>query len=121
MKTRMVDREAWERYFDTLSNVLHEHPRKVTLEVMSPTMGEEIIAEHSPLKAIFWEPKGSEKGDIEIEVGDDVSGSRLVHHIDNACVVWVEENESGDPVAIDIEGQDENNREAVKAIIRFEE
>lgn len=121
MITRKVEREAWERYFGSLSNVLHDHPRNVTLEVLSPTLGEEVVAEHSPLRAIIWEPKGSEKGDIDIEVGDDTGGERLVHHIDNACVVWVEENDRGEPVAIDIEGQDENNREAVKAIIRFED
>lgn len=121
MNTRKVEREAWESYFDQLSNVLHDRPRKVTLEILSPSMGDEVVVENAPLRAIMWEPKGSEKGDIEIEVGDDTSGERVVHHVDDACVVWVEEDDQGSPVAIDIEGRDENRQEAIKAIIKFEE
>ena len=121
MNTRKVEREVWENYFDALSNVLQGHPRIVTVELVSETLGDEVLAEHARLTAIIWEPKGSEAGDIDIEIGNGVTGDRLVHRVDCADVVWVEEDDSGVPMAIDIEGRDVARQETVKAIIRFED
>ena len=121
MNTRKVEREAWNTYFNSLSNVLHDRPRTVTVELLSETRGDELVAEHAQLRAIMWEPKGSERGDIDIELGNDATGERLVHHVDCADTVWVEEDDAGTPVAIDIEGRTEEAREPIKAIIRFED
>ncbi|MBM3267588.1 MAG: DUF5335 family protein [Candidatus Sericytochromatia bacterium] len=121
MKTRQIERAAWDHYFSRLSNVLHEQPPKVTVELASETHGDAILAEHAPLHGILVDPKGSEAGSVGIEVGDNVSGAREVHTVQQVCVIWVAEDDAGNPVAFDIEGQDPGTREAVKAIIRFEE
>ncbi len=120
MNTRQIERQSWDTYFSRLSNLMHKQPPNVTVELASESLGDEILAEHAPLHAILVDPKGSEAGSVGIEIGNDVSGAREVHTVRQVCVVWVAEDEAGNPVAIDIEGQDPDTKDAVKAIIRFE-
>ena len=119
MTTRKIPQEQWDPYFNALSNRAHtEHPL-VTVTVQSEEAGVEPVAEHAPLRAIFYEEKGSEGGSLDIEVGDDVTGDRLVQRL-NARIIWVEESAQGEPVALDIEGVDPSSRATVKTIVRFE-
>ncbi len=119
MTTRKIPKEQWSPYFNSLSHRAHaEHPH-VTVTVQSEETGVEPVAEHAPLQAIFYEEKGSEGGSLDIEVGDDVTGDRLVQRL-NAQIIWVEEGARGEPLALDIEGVDPSSCATVKTIVRFD-
>ncbi len=119
MTTRRIPKEQWEPYFSSLSNRAHAENQLVTVTVQSEEAGVEPVAEHAPLRAIFFEEKGSEAGSLDIEIGDDVSGDRLVQRLD-AQIIWVEESALGEPMAIDIEGVDPSSRATIKTIVRFD-
>ena len=119
MPTREIPRDQWERYFDSLSNRAHLRPPLVTVSIEGEELGAEPVAEHAPLRSIFYEEKGSEGHSLDIEVGDDVSGDRLVQRVE-AQSVWVEESPRGDTLALDIEGMDRESRTRIKTVIRFE-
>jgi hypothetical protein len=120
MSTRKIERQSWGSYFGSLSNVMQHRPPNVTVEVTSESLGDELLAEHAPLHAILFDPKGSEAGSVGIEIGDNVSGSREVHMVEQVRVIWVAEDDAGNPVAFDIEGEDPDTRETIKTIVRFE-
>lgn len=127
MATRQIPKEQWERYFDSLSNQAHARCQsshdacaKVSVTVEGEELGVETVAENAPLRGLFYDQKGSEGDSFDLEVGDDVSGARLVQRTLQAQNVWVEEGVGGKPRAIDIEGIDRASKARIKTIIRFE-
>lgn len=76
--TRDVPRTDWLRYLESVG-VNHRGDR-VRIEVISPDLGDQVIADGVPLQGISYETAGSEAGSILVEVGDR-PGNFMVHRI----------------------------------------
>jgi Family of unknown function (DUF5335) len=100
-RTIEIPRENWSSYFDDLGRRASAYP--VRIEVENRELGAQEMARKLPLVGIELERKGSERGDIEVTVGD--AGEQLLHHIDNPRRVFLRMDESGNIDCIDIEDE----------------
>ena len=98
-QTREIPREGWAAYLAGLSR--HEHGHAVRIELENEGLGAQHLAERLPLRAISWEPRGSEAGAISVQVGRD--GEELTHWIGAPTRVYAEESEDGELACLDIE------------------
>ncbi|HSP81877.1 MAG TPA: DUF5335 family protein, partial [Myxococcaceae bacterium] len=85
----------------------------VRIQAESPELGEQTMADHLPLVDIAFAEKGSDRGAIEITVGQP--GEEITHRISHPEKVYAEESESGELECLDIEDE-----EHVKTLIYFE-
>ncbi|MBI6545958.1 MAG: DUF5335 family protein [Cyanobacteria bacterium NC_groundwater_1444_Ag_S-0.65um_54_12] len=120
MKTREIPHAEWPQVLNALSNLCHKAPLAVTVEQLSSELGDQVVAKHVPLRAITYEEKGSEARDIAIELGDDVSGNRLLQRIHDVSGVYLAQKDDGSPHSMDIEGEDHVSQARIKTVIRFE-
>jgi hypothetical protein len=101
--TREIARDEWEAYFEELSD--YEDAQFVTVELVSPDLGAQVVARDLALQGISVLEKGSGAGSIEISLGD-APGNHVGHTIASPAHVRIEESETGMPLALQIESVD---------------
>lgn len=111
-KTREIPRAGWAEYLSLLSSIERDHP--VRIEASSEDIGGQVMAHHLPLVDITLEEKGSDRGSIEVTVGQP--GEEITHRIARPDHLYAEETESGELECLDIEDADH-----VKTLIYFEQ
>jgi hypothetical protein len=109
--TYEINREDWNRFFDSLSKRRYEWRTEV--EVLSPTLGDQTLNAALPFNGITVEGSG-ENTMLDISVGD-VTGQHQSHTIRNPVRVEFLASETRGDV-IDIEEAD-----GTKTLIRFNE
>jgi len=88
-ETRQIPREQWKDYFDRFSRnhlIGEEETEAVTIEVMSPRIGDQIEAQAVPLLGLAYDPKDNAL-DIELEDAE--------HLLYNPASIWAIEEEDG--------------------------
>ncbi|AEI63149.1 DUF5335 family protein [Corallococcus macrosporus] len=109
--TREIPKEGWADYLSLLSNLERDH--WVRIETESADFGDQPLAGRLPLVEIGLEPKGSDRGAVEIIVGRP--GGEVTHRILKPDHIYADESESGELECLDIEDADH-----VKTLIYFE-
>lgn len=101
MATRQVAPEEWNAFFDGFSR--RHDGWLVTVEALSPDMGDQIAVSNLPLRGISVE-QPSDGGETQIEllfVARD--GTHLSHTIDAPQRIWIKQNEHGSDEALELE------------------
>src|SRR5262245_33275486 len=101
--TREITRDEWRASFALLSERFQGW--RVMIEVLSPDLGDQPVAEGPPLQGLSLETTGSEAGDILIEAGDSPD-DYLVHHVDRPTNVRLAIIRAGVEAAIQFESED---------------
>lgn len=119
MATREIPRDQWRTYLDKLS--VGNRQRQVRVELMTPDVGEQVLTERAPLLAIEPELKGSDRCAIDVELGNQelADAFRITHEVRCATRLWVQEDETGTPQSLDIEGEEPATKAKIKTIVRF--
>jgi hypothetical protein len=104
---KQIDRSEWPTFADHFST--KNEKRLVTIEVLSAELGDEFFAEGSPFMALDYDSK--EREALLISVGESESPS--THIISDPGELWVEKNEAGDDLALEVVS------DAGRTIVRF--
>jgi hypothetical protein len=103
MSTLEIPQDHWPEYFNSLSKLYQGWG--VTIEVLAGELGDQPAANGPPLQGLSLETKGSECGDVLVEVGD--AGTPYeVHHIDRPTRVRAADTQPGEEADIEIESED---------------
>jgi Family of unknown function (DUF5335) len=94
---KSVPQERWGEFFDQFSD--GNRGRHISIEIISPELGDEELIKDAPLMAIVYDRPG--KGDdLVIEVGkDEVT---YAHTIDSPTEVLTGQSQSGRMMAVSI-------------------
>ena len=103
LTTLDIPREQWPEYFKEFSKLYRGWA--VTVELLSPDLGDQRAADGPPLQGISFESKGSEAGAILVEVGD-TPDALVTRHVRRPKAVRVAETQPGAEVDVQIESQD---------------
>ncbi|MBV9848059.1 MAG: DUF5335 family protein [Armatimonadetes bacterium] len=103
MVTREIPRDEWAEFFDELSS--QDEAALVTVEALGGDVGDQLVARDLRLQGITVEEKGSDRGQIEIMLGDDPV-SHIAHVITTPTRVFILETEDGEPQTLQIEAED---------------
>lgn len=98
-----IPQDRWQTYFEGLSELYHGW--RVTIEVLAGKLGDQRAADWLPLQGLSYESKGSEAGDITVEVGD-LPFAFMIHHVDQARSVRVTESQPGEEADLFLEAAD---------------
>lgn len=101
-QTIEIPKEGWTSYLDALNRRAAGHPVRVELE--DEELGSQEVARLLPLQEIGFESRGSAEGSIDIRVGFD--SGELLHRIAHPRRVFVEQNDEGELLCMEIEGED---------------
>jgi len=102
MKTRVIARDEWPRFFDNLSR--RQEGWEVTLEVFGPDIGDQVEERHMFLAGLAAEV--ADKGDrIEIMMGGKPS-SHVTHMITAPTQVDLQKTDLGVDSALQIKSAD---------------
>ena len=100
-----IPQDRWQTYFEGISELYQGW--RVTIEVLGMDLGDQRAADWLPLQGISYETKGSEAGDVLIEVGDKPFAF-MIHHVDKARTVRAAETLPGEEADIYLEAGDGN-------------
>jgi hypothetical protein len=102
-----IDRLQWQTFTDQFS--VNNENRLVNLEVLSAELGDEFLAEGTSFTALDYDPKKHESLLISVHGSEGL----LTHIISNPKELWVNRNEAGNDVALEIVS------DADRTIVRF--
>ena len=93
--TKQIPREQWEEYFDrfTQRHLEYGAPEEAMVELVSPTLGDQLESEGARLLGLTWDPK-SEAFEVLFEDID--------HMVFNPTEIWVVEGDDGFLSAIEL-------------------
>lgn len=100
--TRNIPPAWWPAYFNELSK--QHQGWRATIVLLSREFGNQRLADGLPLLGFTFETKGSEAGDILIEVGD--LPDFMIHHVDRPRRAWLVETVPGAEADVQIESED---------------
>jgi hypothetical protein len=103
MATREIPRGEWVSFFDSFSNV--HRGWLVTVEIMSPDIGDQIEARNLPLERITAKLNEGGEDVIEIVAGAE-EGRSVSDTIAAPKAVWLKEADDGAEEALEIVGRD---------------
>jgi hypothetical protein len=88
LETRQIPRDQWQAYFDRFARLYlkDEEPETATVEVISPTLGDQFEVEAVRLLGLSYDPKGSV---FELQLDD------LDHLVFEPVEIWVVEGQGG--------------------------
>jgi hypothetical protein len=101
--THEIPQDQWVPYFNDVSRLYQGW--STTIEVLAGTLGDQREAEDVPFQGMSLETKGSECGDVLVEIGD-AGTSYEVHHVDHPMIVRGAELQLGAETDIEIESED---------------
>ncbi|MFY2556106.1 DUF5335 family protein [Corallococcus terminator] len=104
--TREIPREGWADYLALLSSMEKEHP--VRIEVEGLDLGAQSAVKGGALLEISLEEKGSDKGVVEIIIGNPDGND--THRILKPEHIYADESESGELECLDIESSEDNTK-----------
>jgi hypothetical protein len=110
MTTRQIYHERWQSFFNRFSKEHEGWP--TTVHLLDAERGERPEATALPLIGISYEPRGSERGSIELMLGG-VEGN-FMRIIPSPERVWLRESADAADTALEIEGM-----HGPKTLIRF--
>jgi len=98
-ETKQLPRAAWEEYFMrfTRERLRNDGPAAATVEVMSPTLGDQFEVSAVRLLGLAYDPRSNA---LEVEVED------LEHLISYPREIWVLEGEPGFLATLEVVHQD---------------
>jgi hypothetical protein len=93
--TKQIPPNEWQAYFDRISRTFlaEDTAETVTVEVMSPTLGDQIEAQSVRLDGIAYDPKSRA---LEVWMGE------LDHLAWDPTELWVVEGDDGFPSSLEI-------------------
>jgi len=102
--TRIIEipNDRWTSFLKTISRLADG--RSVRLEVASRELGDQDMAELQPLIGIYFETKGSERGEVVVSVGSD--RGELTHVVAKPTRIAVTINDASEPQSVAIEDAD---------------
>jgi Family of unknown function (DUF5335) len=108
--TKTVPQERWGEFFDQFSD--GNRGRHISIEIISPELGEEELIQNAPLMAMVYDRPG--KGnDLVIETGkDEVT---YAHTVDSPTEVLTGQSESGRMLAVWI-----NDATGTKTLVKLQ-
>jgi hypothetical protein len=106
-----INKEDWPEFFQTLNRRAADLP--IRLEVEHRDLGDQEMGHLLPLREIFMEEKGSEKGELLITV--EGAHGDLTHRINKPVRIYATHNEAAELEVVAIEEGDES-----RTLIRFE-
>lgn len=77
----------------------------VTIEILGHDLGDQRLADGLQLQGLSFEPRGSDAGDILVEVGD-LDTAFMIHHVNRARGLWVADAGPGGEVNINVASED---------------
>ena len=97
--TKQIPRSEWKSYFERFSkqHLNDQVPEAVTIEVLSPAIGDQFEARAAPLLGFTYDPK-SNAFQVLLEDAD--------HLVYDPKAIWVIETEDGGLSTLEIVGQD---------------
>jgi hypothetical protein len=103
MPTTQIGQDQWTEFLAGFS--AHNQTRPVNVEIESTELGPQRVIDGKPLLAV--EPDLEEEM-ITVIAGDPEGGepSALTHQVMNPKAIWVKQDDSGEPQALDIETDD---------------
>jgi hypothetical protein len=101
-QTIEIPKEGWSAYLDALNRRAAGHAVRVEVEDLE--IGSQEVARLLPLQEIAFEARGSARGSIDIRVGFD--SGELLHRVAHPAHVFVEQNDEGELLCMEIEGED---------------
>ena len=101
--TEDVPRNEWQAYLSGLSRLYQGWAVKI--EELAGELGDQPAADGVPLQGLSLETKGSDAGDILIEVGD-IGTPYEVHHVQSPRTVRVVTTEPGTETDVEIASED---------------
>ena len=104
---KQIERSQWAAFVDQFSQDNAKRP--VTIEVVSPELGDEFFAEGVPFLALDYDPKKEESLLVSVGEGESLS----THSVSNPRELWVEESPDGHALALQIVN------DAGRTILRF--
>jgi len=104
MTTRKLNQEEWQLYFDRIAKSLRD--RKATVEVVSPDVGAQFIAEELGILGITYDPRS---GLLEVALDG------MDHLIRHPVEIYVDETPEGIGV---VEATDDDNRKHIIQLVR---
>ncbi|MBI3185870.1 MAG: DUF5335 family protein [Myxococcales bacterium] len=111
-KTREIDRPRWPEFLHRLSELEQDKP--VRVQVAGPELGNQPLGQHLSLVGIDVEEAGQALGAIDLTFATEKGPFR--HQVARPEHVYLEENDAGQLVCLDIEDRDE-----MKTLVYFEE
>ena len=103
IETLDIPRSQWQNSLIDLSRQYQGWA--VILEEMLGELGDQYASKEMPLQGLSLETKGSEKGDILVELGDSPH-EYMVHHVDHPSALRVTVTKPGDEADNEIESED---------------
>ncbi len=96
MKDTQINRAEWAHFVDKFSR--NNQNRPVSIEVLSQTLGDERLAQNTPLIGLDFDRQG--QGKILITVGRGIS--TMTHAIVAPDTIWLNTGQSGKDLALEI-------------------
>ncbi len=109
MMNQQIERADWLAFADEFSQTNRKRP--FTLEMVSATLGDEIIMKDAPFMALDFDPEG--EGTLMFSAGE--KDELTTHAITAPHEIWLEKNEEDIDVALAVLAQDG------KVVLRFDD
>lgn len=108
---RQINRAEWPAFADEFSQ--SNQGRPISIEIVGQTLGDEAMAEETPLVALDFDPQ--DQGAILITVGEGETVT--THTIAAPETVWLRSDQDGIAMALEVIARDRDQQ----AILRFED
>jgi hypothetical protein len=101
--THQIPKDHWFKYLEEVSREYQGWA--VTVEVLLGKGGDQRVIDGLPLQGLSFEIRGSQKGDILVETGDEVTDYD-VHEVHHPLTVRDTDSEPGEEMDIEIETEE---------------
>jgi hypothetical protein len=112
MLTVEIDPADWQAFFQMLNSRARDRP--VRLEVEGRELGDQEMGQLLPFHEMDIDPRGSERGKVQITVGSD--HGELTHRIDRPLKIYAIHNDTTELEVVEIEDADQG-----KTLIYFQQ
>jgi hypothetical protein len=102
MTNQEIPHDQWQQFFQDFSKDHEGDP--IRIELMSDDLGDQPLADNTPLVGISCDTKGSREGSIEIMAGDD-PGTAMTHIIDHPTHVRLAADGLNQSIEIQADGE----------------
>ena len=106
MPTMQIEQNEWKDFLSGFS--AHNQTRMVAVDTESTELGPQRVIDGKPLLAVEPDLEDENEPTITVVAGDPEGGepSALTHQVMNPRAIWVKQDDSGEPQALDIETED---------------
>jgi hypothetical protein len=103
LMTEEIPRGGWASYLSSLSRQYQGW--RLTIEVLSLGLGDQLASDGLPLQGLSLETRGSESGDVLIEAGHSID-EFMIHHVDHPLHVRMAVTQPGAEANLQVVSRD---------------